>query len=102
LVLDFCEYSSDYPLVITVPSLANLHLIFGCYQSGISLCKMDSLVKAEIYFEEPLPLHTQRELLCSLYNVTCLKLVGFEVEVFSPDKLPLGSRLHSLFLKDTI
>jgi len=88
LVLDFCEYSSDYPLVITVPSLANLHLIFGCYQSGISLCKMDSLVKAEIYFEEPLPLHTQRELLCSLYNVTSLKLVD-EVEVFSPDKLPL-------------
>ena len=49
---------------------------------------MDSLVKAEIYFEEPLPLHTQRELLCSLYNVTSLKLVD-EVEVFSPEKLPL-------------
>ncbi|KAG2641058.1 hypothetical protein PVAP13_2KG144900 [Panicum virgatum] len=105
LVLEFCEYNTDYPLVITVPSLANLRLMFGCYEYGISLCKMDSLIKAEIYvaeYETTLPQHSQRELLCSLYNVTCLKLVGFEVEVFSPDKLPLGSRLHSLFLKDTI
>ena len=79
-------------MVITVPSLANLHLIFGCYEYGISLCKMDSLIKAEIYvaeYETTLPQHSQRELLCNLYNVTSLKLVGFEVEVFSPDKLPL-------------
>ena len=53
---------------------------------------MDSLVKAEIdvaEYETTLPQHSQRELLCNLYNVTSLKLVGFEVEVFSPDKLPL-------------
>jgi len=53
---------------------------------------MESLVKAEIdvaEYETTLPQHSQRELLCNLYNVTSLKLVGFEVEVFSPDKLPL-------------
>ena len=92
LALVSCVNSTDYPLVITVPSLANLRLIYGCYKSGISLCKMDSLVKAEIdvaEYETTLPQHSQRELLCNLYNVTSLKLVGFEVEVFSPDKLPL-------------
>ena len=92
LALVSCVNSTDYPLVITVPSLANLHLIFGCYQSGISLCKMDSLVRAEIYvlkYQKALSQHSQHELLCSLNNVTSLKLVGFEVEVFSPDKLPL-------------
>jgi len=92
LALVSCVNSTDYPLVITVPSLVNLRLIYGSYESGISLCKMDSLVKAEIEvaeYETTLPQHSQRELLCNLYNVTSLKLVGFEVEVFSPDKLPL-------------
>jgi len=92
LALVSCVNSTDYPLVITVPSLVNLRLIYGSYKSGISLCKMDSLVKAEIEvaeYETTLPQHSQRELLCNLYNVTSLKLMGFEVEVFSPDKLPL-------------
>ena len=89
MALVYCLSSTDYPLVITVRSLANLRLIYVCYKSGISLCKMDSLVKAEIEvaeYETTLPQHSQRELLCNLYNVTSLKLVGFEVEVFSPDK----------------
>jgi hypothetical protein len=92
LVLDCCVNNTGYPLLIAVPSLANLCLMYGCYQSCISLCKMDSLVKAEIHVAEygkTLPQHSQRELLCSLYNVTSLKLLGFQVKVFNPDKLPL-------------
>jgi len=111
LALVYCLNSTDYPLVITVPSLANLRLIYGCYKSGISLCKMDSLVKAEIdvaEYETTLPQHSQRELLCNLYNVTSLKLVGFEVEGMlneESDKFPIFHNmrtldLHSCFLDD--
>ncbi|KAG2641056.1 hypothetical protein PVAP13_2KG144800 [Panicum virgatum] len=99
LELDCCVYSTGYPLVITTPSLANLCLIYGCYQSGISLCKMDSLVRAEIYvlkYQKALSQHSQHELLCSLNNVTSLKLVGFEVEGMLNEKSHKFPTFHNM------
>ncbi|RLN34524.1 hypothetical protein C2845_PM03G24150 [Panicum miliaceum] len=106
LVLASCVNNTGYPLVITVPSLANLCLMYGCYQSGISLCKMDSLVRADIRicvaeYETTSPQHSQRELLCSLYNVTSLKLVGFQVEGMlneESDKFPIFRNMRTLSL----
>ncbi|CAN6203468.1 unnamed protein product [Urochloa humidicola] len=91
LELEYCVNNTDYPLVITVPSLAYLCLYCGSYEAGISLCKMDSLVRAKIYVTEyeTLSQETKRELLCSLYNVTSLELGGFEAVVFLSDKHPL-------------
>ncbi|PAN10283.1 hypothetical protein PAHAL_2G084200 [Panicum hallii] len=104
LVLDCCVNNTGYPLLIAVPSLANLCLMYGCYQSCISLCKMDSLVKAEIHVAEygkTLPQHSQRELLCSLYNVTSLKLLGFQVKGMlneKSDKFPIFRNMRTLEL----
>ncbi|CAL5089493.1 unnamed protein product [Urochloa decumbens] len=110
LELECCLNKTGYPLVITAPSLAYLCLCYGCYEAGISLCKMDSLVGAEIYVTEyeTLSQQTERELLCSLYNVTSLKLMGFEVEVMlndESDKFPVFPNmrtldLHSCFLDE--
>ncbi|CAN6165651.1 unnamed protein product [Urochloa humidicola] len=110
LLLEFCVNSTGYPLVITAPSLAYLYLCNGFYEAGISLCKMDSLVRAKIYVTEygAFSQQTERELLCSLYNVTSLKLVGFEAEVMlneESDKFPIFHNmqtlvLHSCFLDD--
>ncbi|CAN6180452.1 unnamed protein product [Urochloa humidicola] len=110
LQLEFCVNSTGYSLVITAPSLAYLYLFNGFYEAGISVCKMDSLVRAKIYVTEygSFSQQTERELLCSLYNVTSLKLVGFEAEVMlneESDKFPIFHNmqtlvLHSCFLDD--
>ncbi|CAN6197349.1 unnamed protein product [Urochloa humidicola] len=61
------------------------------------------LVRAKIYVTEyeTLSQQTERELLCSLYNVTSLKLVGFEDEVMlneKSDKFPIFHNMQTLVL----
>ncbi|RCV10170.1 hypothetical protein SETIT_2G090900v2 [Setaria italica] len=103
LELESCVNNTGYPLVITVPSLAYLCLCYGYYEAGISLFKMDSLVRAKIYVTEyeTLSQQTERELLCSLYNVTSLELVGFGAEemlIEKSDKFPIFHNMRTLDL----
>uniref|UniRef100_K3ZZW9 F-box domain-containing protein n=1 Tax=Setaria italica TaxID=4555 RepID=K3ZZW9_SETIT len=83
LVWNYCENSTSHPMVITAPSLSCLNLTYGCYQAGITLSKMESLVEAMIEITETLTLsqNAQRGLLCSLFNVTSLQLMGFEAKL---------------------
>ncbi|WVZ62511.1 hypothetical protein U9M48_012255 [Paspalum notatum var. saurae] len=105
LEMSHCSNKTGYPLVIMAPRLTNLCLTYGCYLAGISLCKMDSLVKAEIYIDEnkTLSQKTQRELLGSLLNVTSLKLDGFEADAMmneNPDEFPTFSNMQTLDLSN--
>ncbi|OEL21386.1 hypothetical protein BAE44_0017598, partial [Dichanthelium oligosanthes] len=108
LIMGFCLNETCHPLVIMAPSLTYLSLTYGCYQAGISLCKMDSLVRADISINETLSQKTQCELLGSLFNVTSLELTGFESEVMlndNSDEFPIFRNmrtleLHSCFLDD--
>ncbi|CAL5089486.1 unnamed protein product [Urochloa decumbens] len=71
LKLGNCEFSGNSPQVITSRTLKKLEL------------------------------PTKRELLCSLYNVTSLKLMGFEVEVMlneESDKFPVFPNMRTLDL----
>lgn len=87
-----CSYSARYirahqiePPTPNEPGTQTLSLMYGCYGDGIFSCKMDSLVRVKICItaNETLPQENQRELLCSLYNVTNLELVeDFGVEVY--------------------
>ncbi|KAJ1288688.1 hypothetical protein BS78_02G107100 [Paspalum vaginatum] len=97
--LQLCKFCGILPEGIISPTLNK----YGCYPSGLSLCKMDSLVEAEIYIEqyETLPQKTQHELLGSLFNVRSLELVGFEAEdmlIENSDKFPTFDNMRTLDL----
>ncbi|KAG0542250.1 hypothetical protein BDA96_02G086900 [Sorghum bicolor] len=103
LVMDLCLNNTLYPLVITAPSLTYLYISFQYFRVGILLCKMDSLVKAEISVSETeISEETQRNLLGSLCNVTSLELTGFEAEVMLNDnskEFPVFHNLQTLVLR---
>ncbi|CAN6180449.1 unnamed protein product [Urochloa humidicola] len=88
LALTYCKNNTSHPLVITAPSLSDLELSYGCYQAGIILSKMDSLVEAMIEITEnlTLPQSTRCGILGSLVNVTSLELSGFEAKVILNSK----------------
>ncbi|CAN6197350.1 unnamed protein product [Urochloa humidicola] len=103
LVLNSCKNNTSHPLVITAPSLLDLNLTYGCYQAGIILSKMDSLVEAEIEITENLTLSqsTQCGLIGSLFNVTSLELTGFEAKVMlnlKSDTFPTFCNMRTLCL----
>ncbi|CAL5079374.1 unnamed protein product [Urochloa decumbens] len=104
LALDYCKNNTSHPLVVTAPSLSHLDLSYGCYQAGITLSKMDSLVEAMIEITENLTLSqsTLRGLLGRLFNATSLELSGFEAKVMLNSKsniLPIFCNMRTLCLR---
>ncbi|CAN6213494.1 unnamed protein product [Urochloa humidicola] len=103
LALTYCNNNTSHPLVVTAPSLSDLELMYGCYQAGIILSKMDSLVQAMIDITENLTLSqsTRRGILGSLVNVTSLELSGFEAKVIlnsKSDTFPIFCNMRTLCL----
>ncbi|CAN6171477.1 unnamed protein product [Urochloa humidicola] len=85
-LLSACPVMED--LELGSCNFSDLELSYGCYQAGIILSKMDSLVEAMIEITEnlTLPQSTRCGILGSLVNVTSLELSGFEAKVILNSK----------------